>query len=229
MKTCLLIIAIAFQSCSPTFYMPNSQNVPAFTKPNTTKAAAAVSPFGFDAFVAHSPMNHFGMLANITSYKSESFEGELYSDGEESGQLYEIGLGYYRNISRFSLECYGLMAHGKYHYNTINFMRFNANISRISIQPSVSYILKNLELSMSARLSSLHYSNYKATRNIEIGSDLGYIIDHPTHFLIEPAFTVKLGLKNVKLFAQFIYSHNATHNDSFFVKGNEQLGITVNF
>ena len=82
---------------------------------------------------------------------------------------------------------------------------------------------------MSARLSSLHYSNYKSNTAIEKGSDLGYIIERPTHFLIEPAFTVKLGLKNVKLFAQFIYSHNATHNDSFFVKGNEQLGITVNF
>lgn len=229
MKPYLLFIAIAFQSCSPSFYMPNSQNVPAFTKPNTTKASVALSPLGYDAYVAHSPMNHFGMLANITSYKTAACEGELYSNGAECGQLYEIGLGYYHPISRFSLECYGLLAYGKYNYSSTDILKFNAGISRISIQPSVSYILKNLELSMSARFSSLHFSNYKATRNIEIGSDLGYIIDYPTHFLIEPAFTVKLGLKNVKLFAQFIYSHNATHSGSPFFNGNEQIGLSVNF
>jgi len=232
-KTITLLICITLTSCGSVYYVPNTQNVPVIREKGQTNLS-------FDLNVSESTdgiefQGAYGLTDKIAlQFNADWVKGSASNrNATGSGNIIEFGPGYYKNLSKhFLFETYGLLGFGscrneESYYdsqkNKIIHREIKANLSRIGVQPSISYARKYFIASLSGRFSNLKYSsisgNYYAVDNLKANNSF---------WLIEPALTLQSGFENVKLFLQFQGSKNMTDSQFDQDVSLVSLGLKVN-
>jgi hypothetical protein len=211
-----LFIIMALVGCSPVYYVPNAHNVPILDH----KGQGAIYA-GLDATDAAEGVNiqsAFAVSDAVGVQLNGFFTNGSAGDGKGSGEYIELGIGYYKKLPfHFVFETYSLFGFGNMHndYDKDSSSpngRISANLFKIGIQPSISYKRKYFTLSLSNKISHLSYSSIRGDLYFsETGSETAYLESNKNNFLIEPAFSVSAGLKDVKLQFQFQNSYNLTH------------------
>jgi hypothetical protein len=220
----ILLIGIAFVGCGPVYYVPNTQNVPVMKEKGQTNLSFGInsseSTDGFELQGAYGLTDKMALQLN-SDWVSSSDES---SSG--SGHLIELGVGYYKNLSKhFVFETYGLLGFGnlKYEENYNEPSEIKANFIRVGLQPSISFTSKYFIASLSGRIANINYNSVSGNYY-----DVDYLKTNNSHWLIEPALTVQGGSENVKLQLQFQISENLT--DPYFTQDYSlvSIGLKVN-
>lgn len=220
-----LLICTPLIGCSPVYYVPNTQNVPVIKEKGQTNISFNIneseSTEGIEFQGAYGLTDKIALQFNADWVKSS----DETSNG--SGYLFEIGPGYYKNLSKkFVFETYGLLGLGRLEYeeNNTNYQNINANFFRIGVQPSISFASKYFIASLSSRFSNLNYNSVNGNYY-----DVEYLKANNSQWLFEPALTLQLGFENVKL--QLQYQHSVNLTDPNFIQDFElfSIGLKVNF
>lgn len=232
-KLLILSIGILIASCSPLYYSPNTVNAPLFTEKGNYNITVGGNGNQFEILGGIAVTDHLGVVANASFYNPDDLDN---GDGG-SGKFFEGGIGYYAMLNdRFQFDTYGLVGFGNFenHFpsrtidNPNTDGKINANVSRFSIQPGIGYITKYFTASLNPRLAYLNYTNIGGSLIYDQIDQQKYLEENKSHFLIEPALTLRGGLEKIKFQFQYGYSLNLT--DSNF-KGNESwvtLGVNFN-
>lgn len=211
-------IVFLFTACSPYYYTPNTQNVPLIKE----KGGAFISVAGADSQLEF--QGAYGLTDNLAVQINTGFvlpNDEENGDGG-TGKLFEGGIGYYQNLNEsFLLDVYALAGFGtvENHFpSTVPVWPgttgdISARLLRYGLQPSLSFHKNYFSVSASTRMTRLRYSNVEG--NIIFGNQdqVVYLNENKSHFLIEPALTIRGGLKRIKLQVQLIKSFNVSNSD----------------
>ncbi len=242
---CLFAAVVLLSSCTHSYYAPNTHMVPMFEKKGeliVTGAVGATNNYldyiglvDYSDFIetlefqgAYALTDNIGIIAN--GYYGDSGEGAEYS----KGYFFEAGAGYYKPLDNlFVFETYGGFGFGNvengypiYPYtenqqvSKIDFVKFFA-------QPSLGLTTRYFDIAISTRFSGLKYTylSYPYMVQSEDLDDLEYITKNYFSILFEPAVTVRLGYKNVKLQYQFGMSFNLTNPD--FPQENMMMSLGI--
>ncbi len=203
----ILFICATFTGCGPTYYAPNTQNVPIMENQGQTNLSIGLNSSQFTEGVelqgAYGLTDNLALQLNTDWVKSS----EGFSNG--SGNFVELGAGYYKNVSKhFIFETYGLLGLGSLKYKETE--EIKANFVRYGLQPSFSFNSNYFSASLSGRLVNLNYTSVSGTHN-----DVAYLKANNSYWIIEPAITLQGGFEDFKLMLQFQISENLTdHNFS---------------
>lgn len=230
-KNLKILAAAAFlASCSPIYYMPSVQNVPLISEKGEVNAtlSAGSSVVAFDG--AYGITDHFGIMAkgNIFYYPENS-DDSLY-DG--SGNYFEFGGGYFTPVGEnFVFETYGIVGLGKVNNHLVfgNTEGISSDIIVYGIQPAFGYKHKNFSATVSSRFTALNYNNITGDLLYQDKPQAAYLAQNNSHFLIEPALTLRGGTENVKLQVQYAYSINTTNSEFLQDKAKLSVGLSFNF
>lgn len=229
---CLALSAVIC-SCTPTFYMPDTQNVPLLTAKKQTNITGAGNGDMINLQVAHAVGDNFGVMLNGLLVPDKIDE----NGNGGKGSFIELGGGYFTPISdNFRFELYGLAGFGSMrNVNTSTVSSnpgttgvFESNITRIGVQPAIGFVTKYFSAAVSSRLASLNYMNPKGSLVWEGEEQVAKISDKSNYFLLEPALTLRAGLPKVKLQYQLIGSMNLTDKDFPQQTSSSSLGLILN-
>lgn len=220
MKTSLICTALLLTvcSCTPTFYMPDTQNVPLFSARKQTHIAGTGNGDMINLQLAHAAGDNFGVMLNGALVPDKTDE----NGNGGKGSYIELGGGYFTPVSdNFIFEVYGLAGFGS--MRNVNASStdsnpgttgiFESNLTRISLQPAFGFVSKYFSAAVSGRIASLNYMNPKGSLVWEGEEQVARISDKSNYFLMEPALTLRAGLPKVKLQYQLTGSYNLTNKD----------------
>lgn len=198
-------ILLSFFSCSPE-YIPNVANTPMFDGKGELQANIVAGASGTDIQAAYAITDNIGIMAN-TSFLNQVSDT---SDDFHKHSIYELGVGYYGDISDYGrFEIYGGYGGGKlegYDENNIfDDAVTDATFSKLFIQPSFGLKSKYFDGNLGTRLSMVKINYSHNPEDIKEGF---------TPFL-EPVLTGRLGIENIKLISQIGLSFPLTEEHSF--------------
>jgi len=219
-------------SCSPKYYVPNTQNVPLIHAQGQTNLSVA----------GNGNQVEFQGAYGINDALALQLNGGLVIPQEEdngnggSGNVIEGGLGYYRNLNTNLLfDVYALVGFGSMKNDFPSTLpafpnttgKISANMLRVGLQPSISYHQKYFSISGSARIASLNYNNIEGSLIFDEEDQVDYLNDNKSNFLIEPALTLRGGLEKLKIQIQLAKSFNVSN--SSFKQDDSLLSVGLNF
>ena len=238
-----LLAGLILSSCTHYYYVPNMLNVPLFKDKLELHASGNLgsgeSSSSTEIQTAFSFTNNVGITLNQMSVK--------YNDNSELNTVkagyFEGGLGYFRRFGGIGeFEIFGGYGGGSqehtYGRSFFDLWTFTSTrtktgssslkFSKLYLQPSVGISLKNLDLAFSMRFSKLSFKNIdnrinKTLDEIEF-KHLNDIVEGTYYYFIEPSFTLRGGIKNVKLQLQ-ITPGLKTNPDLLFENTHVGFGI----
>lgn len=225
-------LSLVIYSCTPTFYMPDTQNVPLLTAKKQTNITGAGNGDMINLQVAHAVGDNFGVMLNGALVPDKIDE----NGNGGKGNFLELGGGYFTPIAdNFQFEVYGLAGFGSMrNVNTSSVSSnpgttgvFESNITRVSVQPAVGYVSKYFSAAVSGRLGSLNYMNPKGSLVWEGEEQVAKISNKSNYLLFEPALTLRAGLPGVKLQYQLIGSLNLTDRDFPQQTTTSSIGLVI--
>jgi hypothetical protein len=233
----LLLTVLAFCSCSRYYYLPIVQNVPLLQEKKDVRVAGFFSSdykyySAVDAQASYAFADNFGVMVNGTYANSDDFG---------NGSYVETGVGYFKPLKKINLfnnfettEIFEVFAgFGTGREKQIWDERNSyADISghNIFIQPSLGFSSRYFELAISARFCNLTFNKIDLNNCGDLDG-----VDYLTtdsHYLLQPALTLRGGLENIKLQVQAQYSANLNDlKDSYNVveKIHCSVGLIVYF
>lgn len=223
-----LMIITMMASCS--VYVPNVVNTPLMNRKGEGTIAAHLGNGGH-LQASYALTNHIGFMTNLMAVV-DKFEDEKESR-KGTGSLYEVGIGYFSGSfsSNAIFELYGGAGFGQvgidktFTANNIT-KKFDANALRYFVQPSIGGRWNIFEAAFSARLAAVQYSSISTTyAESELKSDHLWDLDKTTWMFVEPALTVRAGLKNIKVQAQIGKSLKITSKDLNYSNGFLNAGL----
>jgi hypothetical protein len=237
MKNLLLFIGFTTflfctTSCNPKFYTPNTHNVPLLTEKGETNLSLSGNANQVEFLGAYGIGKNFAVVADGGLFIPKDLDN---GDGG-SGKFLEIGGGYFKPLdNHLVFEAYGLVGFGSVenHFpSTINsnpqtLGKISANILRIGIQPNFGYKTKYFSAAISARICNLSYNKIDGSLYYENEFQTDYLSKNSSNFLVEPALTIRGGLKKIKLQLQYGLSFNVSNAD--FRQDKNQLTVGLNF
>lgn len=225
-----------FYSCHPIYYIPNSHNVPLISEKKEANISLMGDPDRVELQAAYGLTESFAIQANTALYIPK--DDENGSGG--SGNLFEVGAGYFTKVATQGhvsavFEVYGLMGYGSVenHFpsddpQNNSFDNISANFWRIGIQPNFGLKSKYLSIAISTRLVNLRYNNIKGNLVHENIIQTDYLNDNRSLFLVEPALTLRVGLKKFKIHGQLGASQNLTNTQFHQYDLYYTLGLNYN-
>ncbi len=219
-KFTLFIACLILASCSPKYYVPNTQNVPLISSKGDFSGGVAGNGSQFELQASYGIADHIGLMADVSLFKQK--DDENGSGG--SGKYFEGGLGYFSRLGAASpwiFETYGLFGIGNMenHFpSTVNKYpnttgKIEANVARFALQPAIGYKHKYFEIAASPKFSYINYSDIKGSLIFDDQDQIKYLIDNKSSLLFEPALTLRFGLKQFKLQLQLSKSLNLSNED----------------
>ncbi|MCW3101681.1 MAG: hypothetical protein JWO09_121 [Bacteroidetes bacterium] len=223
--------AALFSSCSTNLYVPNTVNAPLLQEKGEIKANFDET----DLQVAVAVTDHVGVMAN-GYYRT--YEGKEYFVHE--GRMGELGLGYFtplKNHLVFETYIGGGMGSVNKKVTYTNYDNaevtnsFYAKGARAFIQPGIGYSNKYFDAAFTPRVSVVKYSRftYSGFGEEELARDYldkGRLLDGYYTFA-EPAFTVRLGYKYLKLQAQYGLTMKLSGGDIRYQSTFGSIGVVL--
>lgn len=229
-----LLVGLGFASCNPKFYTPNTQNVPLISEKGETNLTLSGNGNQVEFQGA------FGVTENIAVQANGGLfiPSDLDNGNGGSGKFIEVGGGYFRPITEnWVFESYGIVGLGSFenhlpstkdqHPETKGDL--SANILRVGVQPNFGYKSKYFSAAVSSRIVNLSYSKIEGDLIFEDQPQRNYLTNHSSHFLIEPALTIRGGVEKIKLQLQFGYSFNLSNKNFRQDPSFLTLGLNFNF
>ncbi len=217
-----LIGIIVLSSCSHTYYVPNTVNVPLFKEKNEVRLAgyyASDEVTTYEIQGAYSITNNFAVMANyMYGYESTN---EYFKNDCGFGHYVDAAAGYYKPLNKyFVVEVFrGVGVCNQSHFYKGDYLyanghyiptRYIANVFFIKnfIQPSIGLTTHYFDIALSTRIANLTYLN--TFQNLPPSEyeymDLQKIYFMRNFLVFEPALTVRGGWKYVKIQTQLCFS-----------------------
>ncbi len=230
----MVVIALTNMGCNPNYYIPNTQNVPIIKAKGQTNLSFA----GNDNQIEF--QGAYGVTGNLAIQGNAAMIAPQAEDNGNggSGRLIDIGVGYFKNLnSYFLLETYGLLGAGKMENHFPNTTttypnttgRIRANLYRIGVQPCISFHHPYFSVSASTKLMSLNYFDIDGSLIFDNIDQADYLAENKSNVIIEPAITLRGGLKMVKLQIQLLGSFNLSNQEFLQDEGLLSIGLNFNF
>lgn len=228
----ILVIALGLSACNPKFYTPNTQNVPLISEKGETNLTLSGNVNQVEFQGAYGVSKNIAIQANGGLF----VPSDLDNGNGGSGKFFELGAGYFEKINEiWVFETYGIVGFGSFENHLPSTTSENpetkgdisTSIFRIGVQPSFGYKSKHFSAAVSSRFVNLSYSNIEGDLIFDRENQIDYLKDNSSHFLIEPALTLRGGFEKIKLQVQFGYSWNLTNSN--FRQDNSLLTIGLNF
>lgn len=229
-----LFVAFAIVSCSPKFYIPNTQNVPLLSEKGETNLTLSGNDNQVEFQGAYAITENIAVKANGGLFIPK----DLDNGNGGSGNFIEIGGGYFKPFSEnWVFEAYGILGFGSFENHLPSTKNdypktngdISANLFRVGIQPNFGYKSKYISAAVSSRIVNLSYNNVKGDLIFEDAAQTEYLKKNSTNFLVEPALTIRWGLEKFKLQLQYGYSLNLSNSDFKQDKTYFTLGVNFNF
>jgi len=230
---CAAGLMLVVTGCSPIYYAPSVHNVPMLQGKGDGTFAVHVASDGGAVQGAYAVAEHVGVMVNVNSFKQKDNND---NDGG-SGSLFEVGVGYHRNLGGTVVwENYLLLGGGSvedhFSLSTGPFKTgagtLDAKFTRWGVQPSLSLHSRIVDTAVSLRLMGLKYSDASGNLIYNGQDQVAYLNGLGSQFLVEPAITLKGGWDPIKLQLQLGWSKNITSQDfnSFHMRGGfASLGL----
>lgn len=217
MKRTILFTAaggLLLASCTTQMYVSNAVNAPLLKE----KGEIQVALTGRDLQAAVAVAKNVGIMAS-GYYQNYTADNNYQHDGI----LGEAGVGYFTPLAgNFIFESYVGAGAGRVHkqkmftaQNNVDYMgSFNANASRLFIQPDIGFKTRFLDAVISSRFSFVKYTRFSQTNypQNELAND--YLdndrLTKPVFMFAEPAITLRGGYKFIKLQFQYGFTINMT-------------------
>jgi hypothetical protein len=232
-----ILFAILLPSCTHYYYVSNVQNIPMFTEKDEYRISGTIGGGDESSCIefqsAYSPTDQIGVMANFM-YATGGNESD--NDGFAEGSYLEGAVGYFKPLGNGGVfEVYGGLGGGSQHhqYTSYNYDYGSQNVGyadlslvRLFVQPSVGLSYHIFDVALSTRICSLDYTKVENHVSNEY-SDFSDI-SSKTHYLLEPAITLRAGWKTVKL--QFQASYVTYLNNPrmyFYEESHISIGVYV--
>ena len=212
-----LPLAAIAASCHHVYYAPNTPNIPMLTQKGETRINAnyvsgADSEFeGAELQIAHAVKENFGLMANyFTASRSEAVDSYTESG---KGSYFEAAAGYMKTLDpkkKWVTEFYGGLGFGsvKNEYENRDFS--NVGITKLFLQPSLSYKSAYFEVGFTPKLSLINWKvkdEKLGEGNDDARFDLAVIKADPSFFAFEPALLIRAGGKGFKIHGGLSFSN----------------------
>lgn len=223
-----LLAVVAVGACTPTYYAPNTQNVPLLRAQGEVVGAVATDGNRFEAQGAYAATDRIGLQLGGTIFRPS----DLDNGNGGSGHLVDAGIGYFAPLNDdFLMEVYGVAGFGGFENDFPEGGATTGGIEgkllRVGVQPAIGYRRGRVEVAASTRFSRLSYSSVSGDL-VEGGVDqVERLSDESSYLLLEPALTVRGGTGRVMLQLQAGWSVNLT--DSDFPQDDSMLTFGVLF
>ncbi|MEP7195115.1 MAG: hypothetical protein ABI851_01255 [Saprospiraceae bacterium] len=220
-----LLLIFFLTNCNPTYYIPSTQNIPNIHSKSQGNLSLAGSSGQYELLAAYGVSSALAVQLNARLIQP----GDLDNGDGGSGKTLEAGLGYFKSINdQFVFDSYALLGFGtmENHFpstlasNPNTTGEISANLLKIGIQPSISFIKKYFSITASTQVSNLNYNGISGSLIFDNTNQQDYLKGNNSQIFIEPALTIKAGLPNIKFQIQLLKSLNAS-NSSF--KQNDAL------
>lgn len=228
----MIIIGLFASSCNTTLYVPNTVNAPLLKEKGEVKASIGGNNFQ----AAYGLTNNVGIIGNVfwDKYEEEITENNTTFNTINKGNLYELGIGYFTGISEnVVFETYAGGGIGRIDFdNERNGKNFEVNATKFFIQPAVGYVGKFFDVAFTPRLSAVKYSDLRTSGYTPEELNTEYLnksdVEDKTWVFAEPALTVRVGYKFVKLQFQTGFVSKLTKGDLKYESKFTNLGVSFN-
>jgi len=209
----LFSLFILLSGCSHYYYVPNIHNVPLFREKDEFRISVSYGmgdeSNSFEMQGGWSAGKHLGITSSFIAAKGQSSNN---NDEWGKGSYIDLACGYYTPINEYGVfEVYGGIggASQKHQYapSTYNVAdKAYIKSNRLFIQPAIGFEFKAFEFAFSTRFCRLSFTDVDF--NLNNDSDewelnrLQTITNDGVYYFVEPAATVRVGWKNVKIQVQ---------------------------
>jgi hypothetical protein len=233
----LLSLLLLTAACSPKYYAPNTQQIPAFHQKGDMAFSAAIgSDKRADIQAAYAASDWFAVQLNGGIFSKTEEEG---TGDSGQGYLLEGGAGYYKPFADDKLVFETYLQAGFGHMNN-NFPstiamypattgKIDANLLRIGLQPSLTFTTKYFDAAFSSRFALLQFTDIKGNLTFNDVDQVRYLNDEKGQFVSEPAITLRLGYDKFKVQFQLGWSINMTAANFKQSEGWSSLGLGYRF
>ncbi len=224
------IILVYLTGCSPVYYIPNTQNVPLLSHEGEYNIGVSGNPAMMELQGSVSPVNHLGFQLNGTWYIPQFMD-----NGDRArGYLIDGGAGYYKAFgfdNKFVFETYAIGGIGHvfngfmYRDSLTTGGTISSGVGRYGVQPVIGFKSKYIDVAISSRFVGLSYFNSSGDLVFDGVRQVDYLNDHQHHFLIEPAFTFRVGSD----FFKFQFQARGSFNTTFpqFYQNNSMFSVGI--
>ncbi len=226
----ILFFSISLCSCSHYYYVANIQNVPLFREKNEYRFSGAYSGGDesqcIEVQAAYSLTDKVGIMTDFMS----AWGGDLSDKDYGKGTYFDAALGYYKPIKNSGVfEIYGGLGGSSQHHEYTGLRydqgtfydqyegRSDLSFLKLFIQPSFGLTFSIFDVAVSTRLSRISFitvDNY-VYGNTYLYDELHSLSDK-SHFFLEPAGTLRVGWKNVKVQFQALYAGYLNNREADF-------------
>lgn len=211
-------------ACGPTLYIPNSVNTPLLEKKGDFKVSQGVvgyaPSFDWDVQGSYAISDHMAAMANF------SLMNPVTGLPKNNHNFLEGGLGGYasfwpnkRSVNVGRAEIFTGLGQGWAKDQDDENNLFQGSYQRVFIQPGFGIRTRIIDLSLGARFSNVHFSNFRQVLSGQIVATESF--NFGTY---EPVLTIAIGYKYVKYYMQF-GSVNPIGNNPNFEKVNYDLSL----
>ncbi len=221
-------------SCSPKYYIPNTQNVPLLTEKGETNLTVAGNANQAEVQGAYAITNGLAVKANAGLF----IPSDQDNGNGGSGKFIELGAGYFKPLEHhFVFEAYGIAGIGSVENHFPSTVadypqtsgEISATVFRYGLQTNFGYKIKHFSAGLSSRFVHLNYSNIEGNLIYDNTQQTEYLEDNRSNFLIEPALTIRGGFEKFKIQAQYGYSFNLSNSEFKQDNAFVTLGLNFNF
>lgn len=179
-------------------YVPNTRNVPLFSKRGQLEGNASIGLWGRDIQGAASVTNHVALIANY-SYRNKI--DSLGGIGDFKYKFFEGGIGYFWRYHKYRCEVFA--GYGKGNGESYNHphdnpgyptdLKIRGKYTRFFFQPSIGYRVSRVDFAFTWRVSFLDFTTVKRWDQPEPINPRSLVI-------MEPAMTVKYNFASNRIF-----------------------------
>jgi len=229
----IIISCLLFASCTHYYYGPNSNNTPLLREKEGKVNVQFASSDNFKALevqTAFAVTRHTGFMVNFITGGGKEKNSLDIDDESGTAHLYEAGAGYFTPMNKGTVqfETFGGAGIGRVNNVHDSGRRSSVKLVRYFVQPAIGVRKKGSEFAFSSRLSYVrHTLDFNSVKDGPDAMDLEYLADHPTSFLVEPAFVLRFGTPDFLFQLQYTFSLNITNPELKQERGLFNVGVCI--
>ncbi|HEX5171455.1 MAG TPA: hypothetical protein VFW11_19895 [Cyclobacteriaceae bacterium] len=217
--TLLAVALLTIVSCTPVLYSSVGQNVPLFHEKGEVAFSGSYCEIwdakGFSMQFATAVSSKLAVTSSFYSMNNSSYASEDTWKG--NGSYFEVGAGkyHYSSEKKWTYELIGGLGYGSMR-NSYASQAVNANYVKPFFQPSFGISGGIIEVALTPRIGLVNYVSHSNTMTDAYDAETveNYFDSKKTTLVFEPGATVRVGYRNVKLQAQYVYSTFDSEDDS---------------
>jgi hypothetical protein len=212
---CFALVLILLQSCETYFYYPTQQNVLQFSKKSDAQCSIVIGDYESSTTLGYAFTNNIAFITNFRKFTAPEYNSNTSSKKNPKSNLFENEIVLFKKFNTDIIAACNIgFASGRisneYEWDTIS-------IIRQFIQPSLGYKNKFFDFALSSRFSRV---KYEESTNM-------YNVSKSPFFFAEPAITVGLGYKNIKLRCQKTYIQKLNPQELAYIQQSLSWSLNV--